>query len=273
MFGETMELYQKISPRMNIKDYEQLPVQIFEGAQGALLDIRYGFWPHVTKTDITFDNAYRLIRPGTEIKRIGVMRAHLTRHGRGPFITEDASLYNTIPDAHNGYGEWQEYFRIGWPDMVATRYALRSLGGVDSIALTNLDKLSQSIKVCIAYEYDPKRMRRGLDDIGYMDLYFENEKDRGVFTIHEIRKDIPSDEKVRQKLTDILFRCRPIYKNVLNKKIQKYSHMNFDETGFSDVERYHEYISFLESGDGLSTPISIVSYGPTRDKKCLIKDI
>lgn len=130
---------------------------IFEGAQGMLLDRSHGFYPHVTKTDITFRNALLLLREmryAGSVIRIGVVRGYCTRHGNGPFVTEDDRLSALLPDAQNAAHEWQGKFRVGHFDVVAARYALSGLGGIDELAITNLDRLIglQDLKICTGYE-------------------------------------------------------------------------------------------------------------------------
>jgi len=59
---------------------------IFEGAQGVLIDAERGFWPHVTKSRVTFQNAEMLLKNSGydgEVVRVGVLRAYHTRHGKG----------------------------------------------------------------------------------------------------------------------------------------------------------------------------------------------
>lgn len=128
----------------------------FEGAQGVLLDPECGFRPYVTKTRTTLRNAEELLSEAEfcgRVIRLGVLRAYATRHGAGPLVTEDAELGRLIPDVHNGTNEWQGPFRIGWFDLVATRYALRVAGKIDALAITNLDRLEKfpEIKICTAY--------------------------------------------------------------------------------------------------------------------------
>lgn len=127
---------------------------VFEGAQGVLLDQFSGFFPYVTRSTISFANALELLE-GYPATRLGVTRTYATRHGAGPFVTEDASVQH--PELHNDYGPWQQSFRQGHFDFVATRYAIRALGGVDQIALTHLDRAEGAQKVCIAYdpEFNP----------------------------------------------------------------------------------------------------------------------
>ncbi|HTM67909.1 MAG TPA: adenylosuccinate synthetase [Candidatus Binatia bacterium] len=129
---------------------------IFEGSQGVLLDEWRGFHPYTTWSTCTFDNALGLLAEhGYDggVGKLGVVRAYQTRHGPGPFPTEDAALTAAIPDLHNAMDDWQRGFRVGWFDAVATRYAIGACGGVDALAVTCLDRLQgvPAWKVCDAY--------------------------------------------------------------------------------------------------------------------------
>ena len=237
--------YQYIGDRLQIvSDYDIPPDAIFEGAQGVLLDVKYGFSPYVTKTDATLANAYNLVSKG---KRLGVLRAYSTRHGVGPFVSEDLELAHRIPDLHNGTHEWQGKFRIGWLDILLSRYALEVVGGVDGIALTNLDRLQniKHIKACTSYEYVGDKNIDGFFD-------YEIIHERKI--IHEIRVQEEPNIRTQQELTTLLFECEPIY------------------TEFKNWDEKH-YLSFLESEQGLATPIDIVSKGPERKNKYVLKDI
>ncbi|MFA6447520.1 MAG: adenylosuccinate synthetase, partial [Patescibacteria group bacterium] len=104
---------------------------VFEGSQGVLLDEWYGFFPYATRSTTTAQKARELLAASGfagKVTTIAVMRAYATRHGAGPFVTEDAELTSTMPDACNVLGQWQGNFRIGWMDMLATRYALDAVG-------------------------------------------------------------------------------------------------------------------------------------------------
>jgi adenylosuccinate synthase len=132
---------------------------IFEGAQGVLLDGAYGFHPHTTWSDTTLRNADRLLAEAGyagAVQRIGITRAYATRHGAGPFVTEDAALTHALPDAANGNGAWQQGFRVGWLDLVMLRYACEVVGALDLLAVTCLDRLAglPEVQVCGQYVCD-----------------------------------------------------------------------------------------------------------------------
>lgn len=129
---------------------------VFEGAQGVLLDEWRGFHPHTTWSTCTFDNALNILKDigweGT-ITRIGVSRTYATRHGAGPFPTEDPALQGLLPEVHNGSDGWQGTFRVGYLDGVLLRYALKACGGADVLALTHMDRVPMpgKWKVCRGY--------------------------------------------------------------------------------------------------------------------------
>lgn len=116
---------------------------VFEGAQGVLLDEYHGFHPHTTWSDCTFRNAIALAgeafphREHGPVRKIGVLRSYLTRHGAGPLVTEDHFAHTEEP--HNTYGQWQGRWRTGHFDLVMARYALDAVNGVDGLVLTHLD--------------------------------------------------------------------------------------------------------------------------------------
>ncbi|RFU37607.1 adenylosuccinate synthetase [Actinomadura logoneensis] len=136
---------------------------VFEGAQGVLLDEWHGFHPYTTWSTTTFENAETLLaEAGEEGFRLGVLRAYATRHGPGPFVTEDPALTADLPDPHNGHGRWQGAFRVGHLDAVALDYAVRAAGGVDGLALTHLDVAAArpDLRICRAYAMDGGTVRR-----------------------------------------------------------------------------------------------------------------
>jgi adenylosuccinate synthase len=124
---------------------------VFEGAQGVLLDEWRGWHPHTTWSTATFANVAELC---PSFRRLGVVRTYTTRHGAGPFVTEDPAL--DLPEAHNGVGEWQGAFRTGHFDAMAHRYAAEVAGGVDGLAVTHLDvpERCPDLRVCTSYTLD-----------------------------------------------------------------------------------------------------------------------
>ncbi|MFC5187935.1 adenylosuccinate synthetase [Actinomadura harenae] len=135
---------------------------VFEGAQGVLLDEWHGFHPYTTWSTTTFANAETLLAETGETGfRLGVLRAYATRHGPGPFVSEDPALTAGLPDPHNGAGPWQGAFRVGHLDTVALDYAVRAAGGVDGLALTHLDvaETRSDLRLCRAYTMDDHTVR------------------------------------------------------------------------------------------------------------------
>ncbi|MGN2637182.1 adenylosuccinate synthetase [Nocardia takedensis] len=111
---------------------------VFEGAQGVLLDEWRGFHPHTTWSTVEPRRARELLSEfGARAYTLGVTRVYATRHGAGPFPTEDPAL--DIPEPDNGDGPYQGAFRIGHADPILLRYALAVSGGVDGLALNHVD--------------------------------------------------------------------------------------------------------------------------------------
>ena len=130
---------------------------VFEGAQGVLLDEHHGFHPHTTWSTCTPEHALAFLEgaPHT-IRRVGVLRTTLTRHGAGPFPSEDAALGRALPEPHNDARGWQGRFRVGWPDPILTGHAIAACGGLDALALTHLDRVEAvgSFRVVAGYGVD-----------------------------------------------------------------------------------------------------------------------
>ncbi len=146
---------------------------LFEGAQGALLDVDHGTYPFVTSSNssgVGISNGSGV--PGCYIDRvIGIVKAYSTRVGGGPFPTElDNEIGQKIRDQGNEYGTvTKRPRRCGWLDAVAVRYTTR-LSGVNSICVMLLDVLSglDELKICTAYELDGEKTDRfpsHVDDI------------------------------------------------------------------------------------------------------------
>ncbi|MFG1999771.1 adenylosuccinate synthetase [Spirillospora sp. NPDC048911] len=166
---ECLEVFLAFGERVRIVGGEHLRgllrtgTVIFEGAQGVLLDEWHGFHPYTTWSTTTFANAETLLaEAGATGTRLGVLRAYATRHGPGPFVTEDPALTADLPDRHNGPGRWQGAFRVGHLDAVTLRYALDVAGGVNELALTHLDVARErdDLLLCRSYELDRRRVER-----------------------------------------------------------------------------------------------------------------
>jgi adenylosuccinate synthase len=141
---------------------------VFEGAQGVLLDEWRGFHPYTTWSTCTFQNALELLQGWSgEVVRLGVLRSYATRHGAGPFPTEDAGLHWEEP--HNLNGPWQGPFRVGWPDGVLIRYAIEACGGVDALALTHLDRLQPNWRLARAYAQADRLVPGPAQDLDYQE--------------------------------------------------------------------------------------------------------
>lgn len=172
--GKVMERYQqfmaspvRLSDEGYLRDRMANAPAVFEGAQGVLLDQDHGFQPYTTWSDTTFKQADTILKGcGADVTRVGVLRAYATRHGAGPFPTEDPEL--DLEDEHNGYGDYQREFRVGHFDQVLFDYALQVCGGVDMLALTHLDRIRalpthagmRRIKVCTQYQVGQEYHRR-----------------------------------------------------------------------------------------------------------------
>ena len=144
---------------------------LFEGAQGALLDIDHGTYPFVTSSNTVAGQAAAGSGMGPKAigTVLGLAKAYTTRVGSGPFPTELLDAQGN-PDAIGKLlGERGREFgtntgrprRCGWFDAVLVRQVVK-VAGIDGIALTKLDILDalQEIKVCVAYELDGQRLDR-----------------------------------------------------------------------------------------------------------------
>ena len=135
---------------------------LFEGAQGALLDIDHGTYPFVTSSNTTAGGLCTGsgVSPTRISGVIGVAKAYITRVGGGPFPTElFDDMGQKIRDRGWEYGSTTgRPRRCGWFDAPVLRYAHR-LNALSGIALTKLDVLSglPLVRICTAYEIDGAR--------------------------------------------------------------------------------------------------------------------
>jgi adenylosuccinate synthase len=72
----------------------------------------------------------------------GVLRAYYTRHGEGPFPSEDRALAQRLPELHNRDDDQAGRFRVGWFDAVLARHAIAFAGPIDRLAVTCIDRIA-----------------------------------------------------------------------------------------------------------------------------------
>jgi len=207
---------------------------LFEGAQGALLDIDHGTFPFVTSSNSSGVGASSGSGvPGRYVNRvIGIIKAYTTRVGGGPFPTEqDNATGQHIRDRGNEYGTvTRRPRRCGWFDAVAARYTAR-LSGVDELAVMLLDVLDDmaEIQICTAYELDGRQITdfpSHVDDL------------RRVVPVYETLPGWQQDTTELRRMSDLPVNAR-------------------------------KYLDRL--GQLLGRPVTIVSVGPDRAETILVK--
>jgi adenylosuccinate synthase len=136
---------------------------LFEGAQGALLDVDFGTYPYVTSSNTLAGQAATGVGLGpTAIDFVlGIVKAYTTRVGEGPFPAElfDADGERLGTRGHEFGTVTGRKRRCGWFDAVLVRQTCAT-SGVSGIALTKLDVLDgfETLKICVGYDLDGKRM-------------------------------------------------------------------------------------------------------------------
>ena len=136
---------------------------LFEGAQGALLDIDFGTYPFVTSSNVIAGQAATGVGvgPGAIDFVLGIVKAYTTRVGEGPFPAElfDADGQRLGERGHEFGTVTGRKRRCGWFDAALVRQTCAT-SGMSGIALTNLDVLDgfNTLKICVAYELDGERL-------------------------------------------------------------------------------------------------------------------
>ena len=208
---------------------------LFEGAQGALLDVDHGTYPYVTSSNPTAGGACTGSGvPPTSIDGvIGVLKAYTTRVGGGPFATEllDPTGEN-LRDRGNEYGTTTgRPRRCGWLDLVAAGHA-RMLSGVASVALTKLDVLDEldELQVCVGYRLDG-----------------------------EVTESFPPS-------IELLEQVEPVYES-----LPGWQRSTVGTLKVSDLPREaQDYVAFIE--DRLGASVGIISTGPRREETIVRDD-
>jgi adenylosuccinate synthase len=155
-YGHRLEPYIADTIRLVQEHLDAGQLVVFEGAQGALLDIDHGTYPFVTSSNPVAGAA--CIGAGVGPKDIdeiwGIAKAYGTRVGAGPFPTEvDGAFADMLRERGGEYGTTTgRARRVGWLDLVALRYAAR-INSLTALAITKLDVLSgiDRLQVCTRY--------------------------------------------------------------------------------------------------------------------------
>jgi adenylosuccinate synthase len=165
IMAELMEVADQVLPYMDrtwalLEDLRRAGKRIlFEGAQGALLDIDHGTYPYVTSSNTVAGNATTGSGLGPKAAQyvLGIVKAYTTRVGEGPFPSElhdetGAQLAKRGNEIGTVTGRPR---RCGWFDAVLVRQTVKT-SGIDGIALTKLDVLDgfDELKVCTGYKLD-----------------------------------------------------------------------------------------------------------------------
>lgn len=228
---------------------------IFEGAQGLLIDDIYGIKPNTTYLDTTINFALKISVDQDNITKIGIAKAFSSRHGLGLFLTEDVQMNQKISDNNQEESFWNGKIRFGWFDTVLVKYA-QMINKVDTLFLSSLDKLDsfEKIKICIAYIYT------GAIDDKFKKIFEYSIKPNGLIVITSIKEPDTN-------LGNYLKECLPFYLCI--------DGWMADISKITDActlpEKCLNYIHLLEIYSGI--PISVISVGPTRENKVVIKPV
>ena len=136
---------------------------LFEGAQGALLDVDFGTYPFVTSSNVIAGQAAvgTGVGPGAIDFVLGIVKAYTTRVGEGPFPTElDDEDGQRLGERGHEFGTTTgRKRRCGWFDAALLRQTCAT-SGVNGIALTKLDVLDgfETLKICVGYDLDGERL-------------------------------------------------------------------------------------------------------------------
>jgi adenylosuccinate synthase len=191
---------------------------LFEGAQGALLDLDLGTYPYVTSSHPTAGGfcTGTGIGPTCLNEIIGVAKAYTTRVGKGPFPTE---LLDETGDLIRNRGfefgtTTGRPRRTGWFDAVILRHAVR-INGLTAIALNKLDTLSgiENLKICTAYKLPDGSLINNfpptLEELAECQpVYTDIKGFKGDFTGMRSFDELPQDAKDYVYAIEKLIDCR-----------------------------------------------------------------
>jgi adenylosuccinate synthase len=208
---------------------------LFEGAQGALLDIDFGTYPFVTSSNVIAGQAATGtgIGPGSIDFVLGIVKAYTTRVGEGPFPAElhDADGERLGERGHEFGTVTGRKRRCGWFDAVLVRQTCAT-SGMNGIALTKLDVLDgfKTLKICTGYELD------------------------GVALDH-----LPTAANAQA-------RCTPVY-----EEIEGWSETTAGARSWADLPAQAiKYVRRIE--ELIQCPVALVSTSPEREDTILVTD-
>ncbi len=209
---------------------------LFEGAQGAHLDIDHGTYPYVTSSNTAAGSAATGsgLGPGSMNNVVGICKAYTTRVGEGPFPTElcnDIGKY--LQEAGREFGSTTgRKRRCGWLDLCLVNQAIRT-SGISGLCLTKLDVLTglEKINICVGY-----RLETG-----------------------EIIDHVPASIKV-------LSQCEPLYETLDGWSEELSGARSLDELP-KNTRKYIERIEILTGVEAV-----LVSIGPSREETIVLKN-
>ena len=208
---------------------------LFEGAQGALLDVDFGTYPYVTSSNTMSGMAATGVGLGpTAIDFVlGIVKAYTTRVGEGPFPTEldDADGQRLGERGHEFGTVTGRKRRCGWFDAVLVRQTCMQ-GGVSGIALTKLDVLDgfETLKICTGYELDG-----------------------------EVLDHLPT-------AADAQARCTPVYEEMPGWSESTEGARTWNELPAAAIK----YVKRVE--ELIGCPVALLSTSPERDDTILVTD-
>lgn len=212
---------------------------LFEGAQGALLDIDHGTYPYVTSSNcVSAAASIGTGVPPTKLDSIiGIAKAYLTRVGTGPFPTElNDETGQTLRDRGGEYGTVTgRPRRCGWLDLVALKYTVE-LNGAHYLAITKADVLTgiNPLKICIAYEIDGSEVQT-----------------------------VPAN-------SSMYTRAQPVY-----EEVEGWSDLPFiaqDQDVYDKLpDALHSYIEMIETWT--KSKVAILSLGPDRSDTVIVPNV
>ena len=201
---------------------------LFEGAQGALLDLDHGSYPFVTSSNTVSSNIVIGSAIQVDYKTVGIFKAYATRVGNGPFPSE---LFDNVGDyiAEKGVEigtVTKRKRRCGWLDLVSLKYSCE-INRVNELCITKADVLNNLSEIKVCKSYNSKKYEEvNFSDSDILESLSLDDNDFELFSSWGEIKDLSN------------------YENL--------------------PENFKKFISYIE--DYLSIPIKIISLGPERNQ-------